>query len=127
MMGLWDQSGFQRLRIHGYSPMIAALRPVWNSFASVALPRAGQILRMRKATAIACEYDNPAILRALLAAALGASDERLLLLGFSGRDPLCVALRGVRGRVEYGRHFLVGWEGTPPEWEEPFAFDVARI
>ena len=127
MMGLWDQSGFQRLRIHGYSPMIAALRPVWNSFASVALPRAGQTLRMRKATAIACDGDDPAILRALLAAALGASDERLLLLGFSAQDPLCVALRGVRGRVEYGRHFLVGWEGAPPEWEEPFAFDVARI
>ena len=127
MMGLWDQSRFQRLRIHGYSPMIAALRPVWNSFASVALPRAGQILRLRKATAIACDGDDPAILRALLAAALGASDERLLLLGFSAQDPLCVALRGVRGRVEYGRHFLVGWEGAPPEWEEPFAFDVARI
>ena len=127
MLGLWDQSGFQRLRIQGYSPMIAALRPLWNSFARVALPRAGQILRMRKATAIACEDDNPAILRALLAAALGASDERLLLLGFSAQDPLCVALRGVRGREEYGRHFLVGWEGAPPEWEEPFAFDVARI
>lgn len=85
MMGLWDQGGFQRLRIHGYSAMIAAVRPLWNSFASVALPRVGQVL------------------------------------------PLGVALRGLKGRVEYGRHFLVGWEGAPPEWEEPFAFDVGRI
>ncbi len=127
MMGLWDQSGFQRLRIQAYSPMIAALRPLWNSFASVPLPKAGEVLPLRKATAIACEGDDPAILRALLAKALAGSDKRLLLLGMSAEDPLGVALRGLKGRVEYGRHFLVGWDGEPPEWEEPFGFDVARI
>ena len=127
MMGLWDQRGFQRLRIQAYSAMIAALRPLWNSFASVPLPRAGQVLPLWKATSIACENDDPAILRALLSASLGRSDPRLLLLGMSVEDPLGVALRGLKGRVEYGRHFLVGWEGAPPEWEEPFGFDVARI
>ena len=127
MMGLWDQSGFQRLRIQSYSQMIGALRPFWNSFASVPLPKAGQILPLRKATAIACEGDDPAILRALLAAALAGSDERLVLLGLSAEDPLGVALRGLKGRVEYGRHFLVGWDGAPPEWVEPFGFEVARI
>jgi hypothetical protein len=126
-MGLWDQSGFQRLRIQAYSPLIAALRPWWNSFASVPLPKAGQILPLRKATVVACEDDDPAILRDLLAAALAGNDERLLLLGLSEKDPLVVALHGLKGRVEYGRHFLVGWDGVPPEWEEPFAFDVARI
>ena len=127
MMGLWDQSGFQRLRIQGYSPLVAALRPLWNSFASVPLPKAGRVLSLRKATAIACDNDDPEILRALLAVALAANDGRLVLLGLSARDPLVSALGGLKGRVEYGRHFLVGWEGAPPEWEEPFAFDVARI
>ena len=127
MMGLWDQSGFQRLRIQAYSPMVAALRPVWNSFASVALPKAGQHVPLRKATAIACEDDDPEILRALLAAALARADKRLLLLGLSAGDPLGVGLRGLKGREELGRHFLIGWDGEPPEWEEPFAFDVARI
>lgn len=127
MMGLWDQSGFQRLRIQAYSPMIAALRPLWNCFASVALPRVGQVLPLRKATAIACDGDEPKILRALLAAALAGNEKHLLLLGLSEKDPLSKALRGLKGRVEYGRHFLVGWDGEPPEWEEPFAFDVARI
>ena len=127
MMGLWDQSGFQRLRIQGYSPLVAALRPLWNSFASVPLPKAGRVLSLRKATAIACENDDPEILRAILAVALAVNDGQLLLLGMSARDPLVSALRSLKGRVEYGRHFLVGWEGAPPEWEEPFAFDVARI
>ncbi len=127
MMGIWDQSGFQRLRIQAYPPIIAALRPLWNSFASVRLRRAGQVVPLRKATAIACENDDPEILRAMLAVALDEKDERLLLLGLSAQDPLVSALRSLKGRVQYGRHFLVGWEGAPPEWEEPFAFDVARI
>ena len=127
MMGLWDQSGFQRLRIQNYSRMIGALRPLWNSFASVPLPKAGQILPLRKATVIACEGDDPTILRNLLATALAGNDKRLLLLGMSAADPHAMAMRGLKGRVEYGHHFLVGWDGAPPEWEEPFGFDVARI
>ena len=127
MMGLWDQSRFQRLRIQAYSRTTGALRPLWNSFASVPLPKAGQILPLRKVTAIACEGDDPFVLRDLLAAALAGEDKRLLLLGMSAEDPLGVGLRSLRGRAEYGRHFLVGWDGAPPEWVEPFGFDVARI
>ena len=127
MLGLWDQTGFQRLRIRGYSRTVAALRPLWNAVASVPLPGVGQTLPLWKATAVACLEDDPTILRALLSSALAGNDRRLLLLGFSALDPLVAALRGVKGRCEYGRHFLVGWEGAPPEWQEPFAFDVARI
>ena len=126
MMGLWDQSAFQRLRIQAYPPLVAALRPLWNSLASVPLPEVGQILPLRKATAIACQDDDPVILRALLATALAKKD-KLLLLGMSVADPLAVAMRGLSGRREYGRHFLVGWDGDPSKWEEPFGFDVARI
>jgi len=127
MMGLWDQGGFQRLRIHGYSGAMATLRPVWNLLGSVPLPKAGQTVPLRKATAIACEDDDPAILRALLATALAENDGRLLLAGCSVEDPLAAAFGGLKGRKDHGRHFLVGWEGEPPEWREPFAFDVARI
>ncbi|NQX02284.1 hypothetical protein HQ447_16620 [bacterium] len=127
MVGLWDQSAFQRLRIQAYSPAITVLRPLWNVFSGVPLPKAGGHVPLRKATAIACRDEDPAILRALLAAALAGNDERLLLVGLSAEDPLVGGLKGLRGRKEFGRHFLVGWDGTPPEWREPFAFDVARI
>ena len=127
LMGLWDQSGFQRLRIHGYSRAVAILRPVWNLVGGVPLPKAGQTVPLRKATAIACEGDDPSILRALLATALSEDDGRLLLAGCSEEDPLAAAFRGLKGRKDHGRHFLVGWEGEPPEWREPFSFDVARI
>jgi hypothetical protein len=127
MMGLWDQSGFQRLRVNGYSRSMAALRPCWNLFSKVKLPPAGSVLRLIKATSLACHDDDPLILRAMLATALSRRDGALLLLGMSAEDPLCAGLRNLNGRMYYGRHFLVGWDGDPPDWKEPFAFDVARI
>jgi hypothetical protein len=127
MLGLWDQSGFQRLRIYGYSRAVTALRPFWNLLGGVPLPKAGQTVPIRKATAIACEDDDPTILRALLAMALAEDDGRLLLAGCSAEDPWVAAFQGLKGRNDHGRHFLVGWDGDPPDWKEPFAFDVARI
>lgn len=127
MIGLWDQSRYQRIRICGYTRTVATLRPFWNTIASVPLPKLGQTLPLRKATSIACHGDDPAILRALLSSALAGTGGQLLLLGLSAADPLVPALSKLKCRREYGRHFLVGWEGTPPDWREPFAFDAARI
>ena len=131
MLGRWDQSAFQRLRIAGYSQALSLLRPLWNAgtlvSGGVALPKPGDTLPLVKATAVACHDDDPAILRALLAGALRDDDGKLLLVGMSAADPLAAALQGLRGRQDRGRHFLVGWEGEPPAWQEPFAFDVARI
>lgn len=130
-LGLWDQSSFQRLVIAGYSQAVSMLRPIWNGWAAlsnnVPLPSPGAVVAMRKATAIACEDDDPAILRALLAKALKERDARLTLVGMSEADPLVPAMEGLHGRRDRGRHYLVGWEGEPPAWREPFAFDVARI
>ena len=131
MLGLWDQTAFQRLRIAGYSQALSLLRPLWNAgtliSGGVPLPKPGDALPLRKATAVACENDDPGILRALLGRALQDADDKLLLVGMSAADPLAAALQGLRGRQDQGRHFLVGWEGEPPAWQEPFAFDVARI
>jgi hypothetical protein len=131
MMGLWDQADFQRLRIAGYSQAVALLRPLWNAgtlvSGGVSLPRPGEVLPLLKCTAVACEADDPALLRALLATALAEDSGRLVLVGMSAEDPLAPAVQGLRFRQDQGRHFLVGWEGEPPPWREPFAFDVARI
>jgi hypothetical protein len=131
MMGLWDQSGYQRLKVHGYPPLVSATRPLWNVAAGimggVPLPRTGGVLPLRKATAIACVNDDPIILRAMLASALAGHERRLLLLGMSAVDPLVHGLHRLKARKQYGMHYLVGWEGEPPKWDEPFAFDVARI
>jgi hypothetical protein len=131
MMAMWDQSPFQRLRVDGYSPGLAAVRPLWNFGAKILggipLPPPGNALPIIKAGMIACSGDAPAILRSLLAYAFPLLPEKMLLVGLSEKDPLTAALDGMKGRKFGGLHFLVGWEGEPPAWEEPFGFDVARI
>lgn len=131
MMAIWDQSGFQRLRVDGYAPAMAVVRPVWNLAArirgGVTLPRPGGPVPIRKASMLACADDDPEILRSLLASALSSRNGGLLSVGLSERDPLAAALSDLKGKVVRGRHFLVGWEGEPPEWREPFGFDPGRI
>lgn len=127
MMAIWDQDRFQRLCIDGYSKPMTALRPLWNLVSRIPLPRPGSVLPLLKASVIACENDDPEILRGMLSAGLSGMGGGLLLVGMSEKDPLCAAMRGLKGRRDFGRHFLVGWDGTPPTWKEPFAFDVARI
>lgn len=131
MMAIWDQDSFQRLRVDGYSPAMAAIRPVWNLAARIrggaTLPRPGSPIPIRKTSMLACADDDPSILRSLLSAALVSGNGGLLSVGLSEKDPLTAALSGLKGRIFRGRHFLVGWEGEPPEWREPFGFDPARI
>ncbi|QTN32281.1 hypothetical protein HZ994_08040 [Akkermansiaceae bacterium] len=131
MIALWDQGGFQRLRVDGYSPAMAVARPFWNLAALIRggakLPRRGRTIPIRKASMLACADDDPSILKSLLSAALFSGNGGLLSVGLSEKDPLAAALSGLKGKVFRGRHFLVGWEGEPPEWREPFGFDPGRI
>lgn len=131
MMAIWDQGRFQRLRIDGYSPIMAAARPLWNLATRVSggarLPPAGRSIPIRKASMLACADDDPAVLRSLLSVALFAGEGALLSVGLSEQDPLTAALSGLKGRIFRGQHFLVGWKGIPSQWEEPFGFDPGRI
>lgn len=131
MMALWDQGKFQRLRVDGYSAVLAVARPALNLHArlrgGLAFPEPGNVFPMLKASSIACANDDPAILRSLLSAALSSPGGKPLLVGLSEMDPLAPALEGLRGREFGGLHFLVGWDGSPPAWREPFGFDAGRI
>ena len=131
MMALWDQSPFQRLRVDGYSMVMTAFRPLWNLgtrlLGGIPLPAPGNALPIVKASMIACSGDDPAIFRSLLAFAFPLFMGKILLIGLSEKDALTAALDGLKGRKFGGLHFLVGWEGEPPAWEEPFGFDAARI
>ena len=131
MMALWDQSAFQRLRVDGYSAGFAVARPLLNFHARLyggaVFPAPGNAIPMVKASAIACANDDPAVLRSLLAAVFPRLGGKLLSVGLSEKDTLATAMDGLKGREFGGLHFLVGWQGEPPAWEEPFGFDAARI
>ncbi len=82
---------------------------------------------MVKATALGFSDDNPAILRSLLNAARNSGKKGILSIGLSEADPLISALDGMKAKTFTGHHFLVGWDGEPPSWKEPFGFDAGRI
>ena len=131
MMAVWDQGSFQRLRVDGYSRALSAARPAWNLAARLRgmprLPPAGSAIGIRKASMVACADDDPVIFRSLLASALSPGNPGFLSVGLSECDPLSPELKKLKGRTFHGLHFLVGWEGTPPDWREPFGFDPGRI
>ena len=128
MIGLWDQSAFKRIRVDAYSQLIAWTRPVTNYFSGVRLPRVGGTISTFSGTACAIRQNDPTILNLLLRTAVSHLPKgKLIVLGFDERDPLVDGLHGLRARSEFGRHFLVSFEKTPPLESDLFAFDAARI
>lgn len=130
-MGLWDQSPFQRLRVDGYSKPLALARPFLNMHAHLyggpKLPSPGDAIPMVKVTTLGFSADDPTIFRSLIAAATTMDKRRYLSIGLSEADPLAAALVGMKAKTFIGHHFLVGWDGEPPVWKEPFGFDAGRI
>ncbi|MCC6524975.1 MAG: hypothetical protein IT373_20125 [Polyangiaceae bacterium] len=100
-LGLWDAGPVRRAIVLRYSPFGQLLRVAHGavrvlSGAGAAPPRPGQPLLAVTATRVAVPSDDPRILRALLAAAVGAHIGRyhLLHIGFVGGEPLARATRG---------------------------------
>jgi len=132
--GLWDQQAFRRIRIDGYSRSLGAIRPLVNLgarlFSRPALPPVGKILPVVHLGPMACRDSDPRILRALLEFVTRREvlKGRILLAGFGLTDPLLSAFGGIPARRDYGRHFLVGFDGSSPALPDlPLAFEVGRI
>lgn len=116
--GVWNQQSFRQVRIHGYSPLLAAMRPFHNLLAPLlrqpSLPPAGSNLNQALLTPFACSPDHPSAPSALLQTAqLAAAGRGLdcLALGGAADDPW---LRSLRGRRYPSRLYRVDWPGTRP-------------
>ena len=101
-LGVWDQSGFKRLRVTGYSRRLNAVRMAFNAFApavrATKLPPRGGALRNVTAVHICAPPDDPAVLRALVRHAHNAHRARgysFLNVGLDVTDPLAVGLKGL--------------------------------
>lgn len=100
--GAWDQSGFKRLRVTGYSRRLGAVRAAFNAVAPLAgatkLPAPGGALRNLTAVHVCVPPDDPAVLRALVLDAYNASRGKgysFLNVGLDVTDPLATGLRGL--------------------------------
>ena len=114
--GVWDQQSFRQIQIHGYRPLLGAVRPFYNLLApllgTVRLPAAGGFLRQAWLTPCACEPNQPALLTPLLQLAADAAARRGLActaLGLPADDPRS---RGLQGRRYLSRLYRVVWAGA---------------
>ncbi len=101
-LGVWDQSGFKRLRVTGYSRRLGAVRLGFNALAPLVggtkLPRPGGPLRNLTAVQVCAPPDDPAVLRALVLDAYDGNRARgfsFLNVGLDVRDPLVAGLGGL--------------------------------
>jgi hypothetical protein len=114
-LGAWDQSSFRQVRLRGYAPWLAALRPALNllavPFGAPLLPPPGAELAHAVLALPCVRDDDPAVFRALLAAQLDRLRDRVpnLLAGLHERDPLAPELGRLRHVPYASRLFVVHW------------------
>lgn len=103
-LAAWDQCGFKRLRVTGYSRRLAAVRAVFNTVGPLVgatkLPPAGCALHSLTAAHVCVAPTEPAVLRALVVDAYNSAAGRghnisFLNVGLDATDPLTAALRGL--------------------------------
>jgi hypothetical protein len=114
---LWDQRAFRQAVIRGYSPWLAAARPVLNSIGRVIdgprLPPAGDMVANAYVSHLAVAADDSKSLIALITELRRIAAQRgieLLTLGFAANDPRFATLRSrVRCREYRSRLYVVHW------------------
>lgn len=112
---LWDQAAFKQTLVTGYArglrPLVPLLRPAVRWRTGLRLPRAGERLPLVYLSFACLDKDDPALLRALLAAGGAKLDPRgepCLLLGFHDEDPLSPP--DLSGVSYHSRVYLACWD-----------------
>jgi hypothetical protein len=114
--GVWDQQSFRQIQIHGYRPLLAAVRPWHNLLApvlgTVRLPPAGGFLRQGWLTPCACAADRPELLGPLLQRAGDTAARRGLACTALGLPAGDARIPGLPGRRYPSRLYRVVWPGV---------------
>jgi hypothetical protein len=117
----WDQRSYKQTVVAGYSWPISLLRPVYNLFARVRLPKPGGVLPMAFISHVATPLVGPewlADLTSLLTATAHTLGIEILALALDARDPrLPTMLRRFPGRRYHTRLYTVTWhdQSVPEE------------
>ena len=124
-IGVWDQRSFRQIVVHGYSPALRLVRPLYNVLAKVSrmprLPPAGNTLNCRYAAVPVVANADADVARALVREALGLVRQQegdCLLLGLHEEDPLLPIIRPLSGRKYTTLVFLVYWKDERPDMLE---------
>jgi hypothetical protein len=121
-LAVWDQRARRQAVIRRYPPLVRRLRPIINLAAPWAglpqLPAPGAALQQAVLSHLAVEDDDPAILTALLAAALDQAKRRgfaVATVGFAASRPWREILRRRHRAIEYRTMlYLAHWPEAAP-------------
>lgn len=121
-LAVWDQRAVRQVVVRRYPPLLGRLRPLVNLAAPLIglprLPAPGEAIRQAILSAVAVEKDDPAVLLALVAAALDQAARRGLeavLFGCAAAHPWREVLRRRYRALEYRTTlFLVHWPEAVP-------------
>lgn len=117
--GIWDQRSFRQVRVHHYTPWLAACRPMVNLVAPLCgqprLPAVGDILDQAFLTPLAFAQNDLAVLPLLIALARHTAAERglgCLTLGYAENDRILAPVLGaIRGRRYASQLYQIHWPG----------------
>lgn len=117
-LAVWDQRAVRQVVVRRYPPLLGRLRPLANLAAPLLglprLPAPGMAIPQAVLSAVAVEKDDPAVLLALVAAALDQAARRGLaavLFGCAAAHPWRAAVRRRYRALEYRTAlFLVHWQ-----------------
>jgi len=121
-LALWDQRSFKQHVVRGYARPLQQWRFLINLAASmnigIHLPKPGQTLDCAYLAHLAIEDDDPAMMIALIKAAMHEARQRgikLLLIGLGEQHPLLEPCRRAFRHLDYSSQvFQVSWPGSPP-------------
>jgi hypothetical protein len=124
-LGSWDQRRFKQIIVQRYQKRLAALRPLYNAWATMrrqpVLPAAGSSLAARLAAIPVVRDQNQQVFRQLLRNLLHRllqHGDRQLLVGLHSADPLLQVAQQLAGRDYETTLYLVYWPEESPDVRE---------
>lgn len=126
MFGLWRQSAFKQSKILNYGPLIAALRPIYNLWASwtghMALPKRGESFKYHALHSLLCHPHHLGLHDRMLRDAYLLSQQRgvgCISYTVSHQDPRQALNQCYKGELLVGMHGFISYEGNPMDSIDP--------
>jgi len=121
-LGCWNQRHFKQIIVHRYQKHLAALRPLYNAWATLrrhpVLPAAGSSLAARLAAIPVIRDDNQRVFGQLLRKQLyqlTQRGDRQLLIGLHSADELLRSAQQFAGKEYKTTLYLVYWPEEAPD------------
>lgn len=135
MLGGWDQKAYKQTRIMGFKPVIAAIRPLYNLYASLfggfRLPPVGGVLNYLTLHTTLIAHDDKAIYQALIDWIMAHQGQKYdaLACAVTHGDPLESVPRSYKRQKLFSSHFWLSYGDDPRPGidQRPLYVELGRL